>query len=134
MIVGTRFDLHRLLGVSLVQHFDRGDPAFGDVLDFHRPARRHIAGLDPVVDDRAVEPEGARDIRLAAEDFHEADGAVHGYSQYVNAILTNQELLLVQTHSDPPDQAAKTLVFRPKEFRVLLRRRAGRLHADPGHA
>jgi len=49
------------------------------VLDFHRPARRHIAGLDPVVDDRAIEPEGARDIRLAAEDFYEAGGAVPGW-------------------------------------------------------
>src|SRR5882724_1890128 len=77
MIVGTRFDLHRLLGVGLVQHFDRGDPALGDVLDFHRPTRRHVAGLDPVVDDRAVEPEGARDIRLAAEDLYEAGGTVH---------------------------------------------------------
>src|SRR5882762_1124904 len=96
MIVGTRFDLHRLLGVSLVQHFDRGDLALGDVLDLHRPARRHIAGLDPVIDDRAIEPEGARDIRLAAEDFYEAGGAVHFHSVYrVNQNLTT---LALQMH------------------------------------
>src|SRR3981081_3927690 len=79
MIVGTRFHLHRFFGLSLFQPFDRADLALGDVFDFHRPTRRHVAGLDPVVDDRAVEPEGARDIRLAAEDFYEAGGAVHGW-------------------------------------------------------
>jgi hypothetical protein len=41
------------------------------VLDFHRPARRHVPGLDPVVDDRSVEPEAARDFSLAAEQRNE---------------------------------------------------------------
>ena len=72
MIVGTRFDLHRLLGGSLVEHLDGMDAAVGDALDLGRPARRHIAGLDPVADDCAIEPEGSRDFRLAAEDFYEA--------------------------------------------------------------
>jgi len=77
-VVGTRFDFHRLLDGSLVEHLDGLDAALGDALNLGRPARRHIAGLDPVVDDCTIEPEGPRDFRLAAEDFYEAGRAGHG--------------------------------------------------------
>src|SRR5262245_8530101 len=77
MTVGARFDLHRLLRRGLVEDLDRGDAAVGDALDLRGPARRHVAGLDPVVDDRAIEVESAGDLGLASEDLYEAGGAAH---------------------------------------------------------
>src|SRR5215831_13036281 len=80
MIVGTRFDLDRLLGAGLVEHFDGGDAAVGDALDLGRPTRRNVAALHPIIDDRAIELEGARDLGLASEYFDEALGAIHARS------------------------------------------------------
>ena len=54
---GRDFTRTGLAGVGFVEDVDGADLPAGDVLDFHRPARRHVAGLHPVVDDRAVEPE-----------------------------------------------------------------------------
>src|SRR5262249_45161638 len=95
MTVGARFDLHRLLDRGLVEHLDCVNAAVGDALDLGRPARRHIAGLDPVVDDGAVQMEGAGDFGLTTEDFYEAGGAIHApkisCQDYLDKIcLTNQ--------------------------------------------
>src|SRR5262249_47858513 len=67
----------RLPGVGFVEHFDGADLPAAERLHFHRPARRHVAGLDPVVHDRAVEAQAARDFCLAAEEFYESFRAVH---------------------------------------------------------
>jgi len=131
MIVGTRFDLHRLLGVSLVQPLRPRRSALGDMLDFHRPTRRHVAGLDPVVDDRAVEPEGARDIGLASEDLYEAGGAVHdwdfGRLACQNEIdkprptsARTKEAQLIGPHPDPSGQTPEALVLLAEGLLVLL--------------
>src|SRR5262245_56875689 len=77
MTVGARFDLHRLLGRGLVEHVDGSDAAVGHALHLGRPARGHVARLDPVVHDRAVEVKSAGDFCLATEDFDEAGGAIH---------------------------------------------------------
>src|SRR5437660_587781 len=41
---------------------------------------------------------------------------------------------LIEPHPDPSDQTPEALVLLAKELLVLLGRRAGGLHADPGHA
>src|SRR5205085_2073235 len=77
-VLGARFDAHRVLGARLVDDVERADAALGDALDLAGPARRHVAGLHPVVHDGAVEVESAGDVGLATEDLHQALGAAHG--------------------------------------------------------
>ena len=50
----------------------------GDALDLARPARGDVARLYPVVHDRPIELEGARDLGLAAEHFDQSRRAIHG--------------------------------------------------------
>ena len=76
-VLGARLHAHRVLGARLVDDLERADAALRDALDLAGPARRHVAGLHPVVDHRAVELEGAGDVRLAAEHLDQALRAVH---------------------------------------------------------
>jgi hypothetical protein len=80
-IVRARLHAHRVLGARFVDDVDRVDAALGDALDLAGPAHRHVAGLHPVVHDRAIELESARDIRLAAENLDESLCAVHGSAE-----------------------------------------------------
>src|SRR6267378_2755119 len=90
-VFGARFDAHRILGARLVDDLERADAGLRDALDLAGPARRHIAGLHPVVDHRTVQLEGAGDVGLAAKNLDQALRAVHRRAVYsVNFILTRQ--------------------------------------------
>jgi hypothetical protein len=80
-VVRARFHAHRVLGAGFVEDLERADAALGHALDLGGPARRHVAGLHPVVHDRAVELERACDIGLGTEDPDQSLGAVHRGAQ-----------------------------------------------------
>src|SRR3954469_21664342 len=82
MVLGARLHAHRVLGAGVVDDFERTDAALRDALDFACPAGRHVAGLHPVVDHRAVELEGASNVGLAAENIDQSLSAVHGCQVY----------------------------------------------------
>src|ERR1700687_6409047 len=73
----ARLHAHRILGARLVDDVERVDAALRDALDLAGPARRHVAGLHPVMDHRTIELKGAGDIRLAAENLDQLLRAVH---------------------------------------------------------
>ncbi len=76
-IVGPGFHSNGFSRSSVVEHIDGMDPAASQLLDFHRPARGHVAGLHPVVDHCAVELKRTGDIRLGAENLYQPLCAVH---------------------------------------------------------
>src|SRR4030088_1487706 len=76
-IAGARLHAHRVLRARFVDDVYCADAALGEALDLAGPARGHIADLDPVMDDRAIQLEGARDVGLAAEDLDESLRAIH---------------------------------------------------------
>ena len=76
-IVGPGFHSNGFARSRVVQHVDGEDAPAGQLLDFDGPARRHVAGLHPVVDHRAVELDGAGDLRLAPEHPDQSHCAVH---------------------------------------------------------
>jgi len=76
-VVGARFHAHRVLGAGFIDDIGRADSALGDALDLAGPARGNIAGLRPMMHDRAVELKGARDLGLAAEHLDQSLCAVH---------------------------------------------------------
>ena len=72
------FHAHGPARIGFVQDLGGGDLPGGDVLDFHGPTGRHVAGFHPVVDDGAVQPEAAGDFGLTAEQGDETFSAIHG--------------------------------------------------------
>src|SRR6266581_142543 len=82
-MLGARFHAHRILGARLIDDLERADAALRDALDLAGPARRHVFHLYPVMDHRAVELEGAGDVRLAAENLDQSLRAVHGRGSLV---------------------------------------------------
>ena len=76
-IVGTRFDSNRFLGIGFIEHLDRSDLALGSVLNLHRPARRNITGLDPVIHDRTIQAETPGHLGLAAKYRYQSLSAIH---------------------------------------------------------